>query len=533
MDIPSMRRDETSLPPIDQPTHLMKKLHTLILAGLCAIGLLAGFSARRISWGNSSAGHAAAAAPARSQTTDHAHRPKPILPEIPLQRSTETVESILTADPATSYARIALWLATASEQDLAAYWASYKDGKRTVDVTDLIFLNWTRRNPQAAIAAVAGTGDERYAWWAWAASDPQSALSAAKAAGKDQLTQVAAGIGDFNPAWLRAHLDQIPEEFQGEAFNRMKNWPTGQDPLASLKFLKENGIGIDAGIFKNLVREDPWAALDWLTENPQAKSDPFGDDGSSMNLLVSTMAEEHPEDLERLASQTPAGDSKRKMEQALFDQLLENDPEAALVQARAIEAPLVAAQRLGQIGLGLLATDPEKAFELAAEILASNPHSLNLENRIEYKNGSMTNYVGRNASQLVDALFAKDREKTLTLMSGENDGDTGIPGMLFEYSGKWADDDLAGFTNWANQQTGRLHQVAAQQIGNLLAAQGQFLESIEWAKAGTHGPDVAYNAVLHYWHRADPDAAFAWLENSDLTVEQKATYAASLKKRPQ
>ncbi|RYD22018.1 MAG: hypothetical protein EOP88_09425 [Verrucomicrobiaceae bacterium] len=89
--------------------------------------------------------------------------------EIPQRRSDDTLESVLALDPETDHARIALWLATADESQLAAYWAGYK------------------------LAAVAGTGDERYAWWSWACNDPKAALAAGKQAGHDAIIQVACG----------------------------------------------------------------------------------------------------------------------------------------------------------------------------------------------------------------------------------------------------------------------------------------------------------------------------------------------------
>lgn len=435
---------------------------------------------------------------------------------------------MLAADPASSYSRIALWLTTASEGEMAAYWAGYKNGASTVAVTDLVFLNWTRRNPQAAVAAVAGTGDKRYAWWSWAANDPQAALTAAKSAGREQMTQVACGIGDFNPEWLRTHLDRIPEEIRGEAFGRMRNWPAGQDPLKTLKFMKENGMDSDDGVFKNLVREDPWAALDWWKENADSAGTPFSQGDSMVDLLVATMIEDRPEDLERLAAQTPAGEAKRKMEQALFDRLLETDSAAALEQARAIEVPLVAAQRLGQIGLDLIRTDAAKAFEIAGEILAASPGKLDIENRIDYENSSLWTGSGseKNATELMNALFAKDRQKTLELIAGQS----GTSATLTEYAAKWAVEDLPRFTEWTNQETDpQVQQVAKRAVSNQLARQGSYIEAIEWAQSAEPENARNLNYVLYTWGQADPQAAAAWLENSDLTNEQKSKYAPFFK----
>lgn len=514
----------------------MKKPPTFFLAGLCAAGLLAGFAGRRIFSGKSPAGipttTAAANSPARSRDTA-AFSPdsaKASFSQIPAARSTDTAESILTADPAKEYARIARWLATAGEQEIAGYWEAYKGGARTVPVTDLVFINWTRRNPQAAVAAVRGTADDRYAWWAWSANDPAAALAAVALAGPAQMEQVACGIGDFNPDWLRKHIDRIPGEFRDDALNRMRNWPDSRNPLESLKILKENGVDSDDRPFKSLVRKDPWAAFDWLKENP-APYDPYNKD-RRIDVLVATLAAENPEDLEKLAAQAPAGETQRKMEQALFDHLLETDPAAALEQARATEAPLIAAQRLGQIGLGLVATDPGKAFEIAAEILAANPGKIDPVNRTEYENGSMWSMQGGKATDLMNALFAKDREKTVATIAAQPGAQNGFPETLATFTRKWAEEDLAGFVGWTNQQSGALQQEAARQIGYKLAGQGNYLEAIDWAKIATPDSRQAYTSVLYQWKRSDPQAAAAWLENSDLTNEDKAGYRAMLKDFP-
>lgn len=442
-------------------------------------------------------------------------------------RSTDTVDSILALDPATNYSRIARWLATASEQEIADYWAGYQKGTCPFEITNLVFINWARRNPQTTVAAVAGTENEHYAWWAWAANDPRAALTAATAAGKDQVSHVAAGIGEFDPAWLGAHLSEIPESYRGNALAYMRKWPTGQDPLMNLKFMKENEMGFDDRIFKSLVRKDPWAALDWLKENPA--NNPYSHMDPRLNALASTMAQENSEGLERLAAGTPVGAARRTLEQALFDHLLETDPAAALEQARSVEAPLIAAQRLGQIGLSMIATDLDKAFAIAREILAANPGELDITNRIEFENGSMRSGNPGKATELMNALFEKDREKSLAAMAVQLAGENHLQGTFSEYAAKWAEDDMESFMDWTDQQSGTTQQVSAQQIGYKLARRGDYSDAIEWLRCL---PDVGYPylSVLSQWRGEDPEAAAAWVENSGLTNEKKSYYRDFLKR---
>lgn len=86
------------------------------------------------------------------------------------------------------------------------------------------------------------------------------------------------------------------------------------------------------------------AAQDWLRRHPRASDNVvYGQSGGSFVIMVSptenpqeqlfaTMGRERPDELERMAAMTPPGSEKTKMEQALFDQLADSDPEAALKQ---------------------------------------------------------------------------------------------------------------------------------------------------------------------------------------------------------
>lgn len=219
------------------------------------------------------------------------------------------------------------------------------------------------------------------------------------------------------------------------------------------------------------------------------------------------------------------------MEQALFDRLLEADPAAALDRARATAetAPLVAAQQLGRIGLKEIATNPEKAFKIAGEILAANPDTIDIRQRIDYPGGSMCIVAEREANTLLTTLFGQDRLKTMDLLAAQPRGENGMSEIFQSFAGQWAKDDLPGFTEWALRQTGKIREAAARQVSYNLAAEGKFLDSIEWAKSSGMNPGNAYNAALRLWVRTDPAAAAAWLEASDLTGEQKAKYRETLK----
>ncbi|RYD22019.1 MAG: hypothetical protein EOP88_09430 [Verrucomicrobiaceae bacterium] len=444
------------------------------------------------------------------------------LPVIPHKKSDDTVESLLALDPGMAYGRVAAWLADAGEQDIAAYWKGYQGGKRTNDLTDLVFLNWTRANPQAAIAAVAGTKDEHYAWWAWAAHDPKKALAEAMANNPDRVNNVTWGIGEFHPEWFRENFDKLPEHARGNAMAGMRKWTDRQDPEGSLDFMRKHDQGFDRETFLSLVRKDPWAAQDWLKRNPSQAGTRYSGEDSVTALMVRTIASERPEDLERMMAATPAGETRRKMEEVVYQQLVADDPDAALEFARKGEVPLAKVQQLAQVGIKVLQKDPEQAFALAAEMLEAAGGKLGYETRVEYSNGS-SSWGGSQGkgSELVDALFIKDRARTLELVKpGENQQ---LPQVFHSLINRWGEEDLTGLSEWANRQTDpAMKDAAAINVVNQLAQRGEFVEAIEWAEST--GPNYRGHMVpqmVSQWAVKDPAAAEEWLEQSTLPEDQK------------
>lgn len=432
----------------------MRNFHYLVLALISVCGLLAGFAARRISPRNpanfeTTTGtalenrHAAASAEARpSSASDR-------LSVIPRQPSNDTLESVLGLDCSESYGRIASWLAGAGEQELAAYWADFSKRKHTGDddddVREMIFINWTRLNPGGAMKASHG---HYAAWKGWTANDPGAALAAATAAGEEQVYYVAGALGEFHPAWLRAHFDELSEKARDAALATITNRIDSENPRESLDFLKKTEQVPDEETFKALIRKDPWAAADWLKENPRFADDRTAPAGNLTKVLYSTLCEERPEELERLAGRTPPGEERRQMEKALFDHFLKSDPAAALEQARSTEAPLLASQRLGKIGLDLVSTDPAKALEIAGEVLVLNPGNLGFSDQIEFPGGTYGMGGAGNGGELMQALFDKDPAATVEMIAGHGTGEIEISNTLEKYVRQWAVRDLKAVSAW-------------------------------------------------------------------------------------
>ncbi|MEO7098681.1 MAG: hypothetical protein ABI162_04925 [Luteolibacter sp.] len=498
----------------------MNKTSASITLFMCALGLLVGYAAHK--HGIEKENGAPVSKTERRRPPDIASGGNAVAIQLPQIHSDETRETMIARGENATYAGLALWMLDASAQDIAAYWEFRKNGKFDGDMKRLFFLNWTRLDPQAAIAAVAGTDNAATPWWAWAAQDPQAALAAA---GPDRMKDVARGIGEFQPEWLREHFDQIPEAFREQALNGVMTWSEDGDSVATLDFLKKQGIGFPGFLFRTLARKDPWAAFDWLEKND--KLDPR--DNGPIDILLDAMKSEHPDDLERLAATTPSGALKRKLEDAVFANLLATDPDAAMAQAKATKTPLVEARRLATIGASLLIADPEKAFSIGADILVVSPEKLGPEMQIQYADSRARWGMEKNpAATFMDSLLIKDPARTLDMTTV---GTGPVSGTFKDLSEKWAERDLVAYSEWVNLQTDpRIRNPASRQVVSQLSSQGQFHEAAEWAMSGEKPDSNSLYGLAHQWSRSNRAEASAWLESADLPESEKASLRNFIKR---
>lgn len=501
----------------------------LILLAIGATGFLLGYASHRQIPKKDHVAKEEAGTTPRSRISQEIPAEK-IAPAIHLPhiRSEESLETLIAKGALVTYGELALWLVDATALEIAEYWKAHQNdditGDPNGDLRRLIFFNWTRLDPRAAISAVAGTSRAMAAWNAWGANDPQAALAAACAAGESQVSSVANGIGQMQPEWLRQHFDQIPEEAQKAALEGLMTWKEDSDPAARLDFLKKHGMGFHQSTFETLAHKDPWAAYEWMQKNKNLDArfnDPLG-------ILLVTMKTSHPDDLERMAAMTPSGAMKRKIEDAIFENLLATDPEAAMAKAKATEAPLIAADRLGQIGASFLATDPEKAFEIAADMLATSPQRLSPETRIKTENGSMTQRSSSSAGySLLESLLIKDPARTLNMTAT---GAENVSQTFETLAGKWAERDLAGYAEWVNQQPDSpTRTAAARNVVSKLSEQGHFQEAADWAISGAKpdGPALM-GYVLSNWLRSNKQEAAAWVEANELPEDLNYQFKMNL-----
>ncbi len=426
----------------------MKNSPLFLILGLSGAGLLSGLAARRMTY--SVVRPVLESKPASVREIPVKSAPAPAKPAVPRQQTSDTLESLSALPHGELYSRLAAWLVDACEPEIAACWEDYRKREFIEDFDDidsipqLVFINWIRVDRSAAMATAAGTLDEGYAWAAWACHDPQGALTAALAAGPEHVRSVASGLGEFRPAWLRQHFNTIPEDARKWAFVGLSGTGDAQNPLEMLKFAREHGIDSEDSTFKALVNKDPWAALDWAKENR-----------TGLDTLVSQMAEERPDDLVRLAAQSPSGEAKRMMEAALFANLIKTDPGEALAQAKAAEVPRVVAERCAAVGLALVKADPEQAFEMVGRLLAAYPDATGERNLIQIPTGQLsaqsTSVEG--VDKLLDALLFHDPARLMDIIVANSPVVPVEYDTFREFSSLWQRRDVTAYVEWMKRQT--------------------------------------------------------------------------------
>ncbi len=440
---------------------------------------------------------------------------------VPRLVTDESLESLVAQGDGVSYASLSLWLLDADAAEIAAFWEHYRATNPGGDLRRLLFINWTRLDPSAAITATKGTDDEKLVWWAWAAHDPETAMSAAPT--EEWRIRVAKGAGEFHPEWVRENFENIPEEARSSAIEGIRTWKEDGDHAATLDFLLEHGNGHTGSIFSTFARKDPWGAYDWLVKNDRLGIPQWGN--QEVDSLIRQMKELHPDDLERMAAMTPSGQVRWKMEDALFESLLETDPERALENARSGDAPLVNMKRLASIGDKLLDTDPEKAFDLAAEILMISKGGLSPNVMIDYEGGGI--HYGSSDSHAEDFMarvLAKDPYRTLDMAAGAL---TDSSSRVFDnLSRTVAEKDLDGYAAWVNRQTDpKSIERGTGVVVSGLAQRGNFHEASEWAMNGYKPEGSMPNglfSLVHQWSQRDVEGAREWLESSPVSEQHKA-----------
>jgi hypothetical protein len=272
-----------------------------------------------------------------------------------------------------------------------------------------------------------------------------------------------------------------------------------------------------------MAQSDPLAAWEWLQQNPALAMKTLGGKDYAMEFLFTGMNPSQTQDFERIAAMTPPGAVKREMEARLFNQLVTRDAGAALAEAKATKAPLIAARRLAQVGKALVHSNPEKAFEAAAAIFAISPGAMDEPVKVTYPGGATT-WAEESAQEiysLLGGLGAKDPARTLE-MALPAITEPAKSGTFSYLTTTWAERDLAGYTQWVNRQNDpRVREPAARLVVSRLSVDRQYGEALEWALSLDAPQNSRPDSIYRKWKEEDPQEARQWLESADLSAERK------------
>ncbi|YCM45221.1 hypothetical protein V2O64_04185 [Verrucomicrobiaceae bacterium 227] len=423
------------------------------------------------------------------------------------------------APPNELYSRLALWLMTAEEHEIAAYWEHFvAQDDQPRPIIDLIMVGWTRVNAAGATAAVKGTEYEHFAWWAWTCHEPDLALKTALAEAPHRMGDVTWGLGEFHPKWVREHWDEIPENIRGGTLPGILKWAQLDDPMATAEFLKEQGRVPSVGMMRYLVRQDAQGAYDWFVANSEKMKgdDPFGGSTSVLRVVADALAKDAPEVLRDIIAKTPPGAERFALESAVFQELLKVDLGAAVAEARSEARSDVASAFLAKAGLQLLRSDPDMAHDLFDEIVRGDAQAFSARpSDGEGKDVASNEDSWRLLNELASADPARTLEGYLKYADGESEGAVvGAVGRI------WGEEDVDSLRDWVkNREVGDAGNLTAQ-VSYALSRQDRHDEALDWVRER----DLGSATMLHHlgeWYRVNPSDALTWVESADLSAEER------------
>jgi len=440
--------------------------------------------------------------------------------------STDTMETLLALEGPDLYTRLGLWLLDATEEQMAAYWAAYhKKGETNMWIKDLIFTQWAKKNPRNLIESAKRDGEEGAAWWAWSMSDPDAALAAVQGQGEGMRNFLLRGLANFHPKKALKMLEADPSLARIFDMQELAEEVGRKDPRAGVEFLLKYGNEYSIGkILKRWASKDPHQAFDWLNER--------GKDPSMRKTFFNVVAEEHPEVFAELAAGMPSGAMRRELEASAFGHLVESDPEKALEQAKKIELPLLAAERLAQAGKGLVDEHPGQALEALGELLKKCPDAAYRMKWTRYPAGGGGGGEGvPQVREFLAQLAASNPAETMqTVLEAEKESGAKNGGMYGGYglgsdqvAKVWVAQDLQGYTSWWEAQPDQAarDKSAGTAVGSLVERQ-DFTVAAEWVMK-ISDPNLQRQSLgntIANWMQRDRDSATQWLAQARLSDEQ-------------
>jgi len=445
----------------------------------------------------------------------------------PLKSSTETVETLIVATEENQegiYGKIALWLVDASPQEIQEYWDFHRAQENAPrDISDLLMVGWTSKDPEGALATVKGTSGEQFVWWAWACHDGQAAMARALESddNADAIQRVGWGMGEFHPDWTRENFDSLPEGAKNWAMGGILKWPESSDPLATFTFALKEGSkhrrSPQRGLLRQMIRQDPMAAYTLIKEKgEEAGWSSLSEYGTDHNEFFQLLAQESPETLQTLIAQEESPEAVKEMQRATFDILAKENPTLALEQFQQESDTTLQLEQLRTLLTEQLRSDPSNAQGLLKQISENNGEILwaivpdQVSNRNQANDLTILNQIGHQDPASMVEILSHD-----SLIENSQS-------YLNQFITSWANWDTESAQKWFGNNSnhpGSEHTstIIAQQI----ARNGDHFEGLSWAQnSGIQNPEF-YQPLYNNWAQESPDQAKQWLRGANLPEDLK------------
>lgn len=276
----------------------------------------------------------------------------------------------------------ASWLESTTISSLDEIHFSSKLLNTLNEVTEAFLLEWTRQNPESAIAVLQPSITAAYFPSGFSISDRNQARTAfATLATKGDIEEVSKQLAAFEGSdgyqaaaegFLEGWSKQDPaaaiawyqERVPGQLGDNkdlekrlVRNWAK-EDPATALAYNEQAFSGRDQrqlvpGIISEWAFEDVDAAAAWLSSETNAR-----DRGRYIRNVVQTMASQDPETADRLIAGLPDRE-KPQLQAAIAYQIAQDDPDAAFTYLSTIGNARTWEQAIQSYGRNLYRQDPD------------------------------------------------------------------------------------------------------------------------------------------------------------------------------
>lgn len=295
-------------------------------------------------------------------------RSRAVMPLTLAERKTvrETAEELLALPAFECRDRLAVWLASATAQEIAALAKEWKlrGTLENSPAEPLLYLRWAELDPKAMIAfeRTVQNGSALKSYAAWAHVDPEAAFAAAlKEKGSNEpASQVVASIGQSDPAKARALLAQYPNLRNKVALEGITEGMSRTDfkaaAEASMRGLGSEGMGMPV---REWARAEPQEALAWARSITVPSRQL-----SALRRIFYEWESTHPELIGPVIQSLPPSKYRESFYENHAEFLARTDPDAAIAWALTAEAPGLQASSLIEAATAVASRDPARAEEI-------------------------------------------------------------------------------------------------------------------------------------------------------------------------